>query len=146
MRGKTDGAQNDPLVDLPQIDLSLFQGCAEEETWGTQLTNGTKAQPCRLAEVETLSHGCDGMEAVIGCRLMFRRFRYRSPLGRVKSSTGFYCRQEPERLFCARLFFRGIASLNGPLYDLFVQSRREPEIVLGRRCCMRRRSPVPHSL
>ena len=51
-----------------------------------------------------------------------------------------------KRLFCARLFFRGIASVNSPLYDLFVQSRREPEIVLGRRCCMRRRSPVPQPL
>src|SRR5271156_4783166 len=59
--------------------IRFFQGFAEEETWGTQLTNGTEPQPCRLEEVETLSQGCDGMEAVIGCRLMFRRFRYRTP-------------------------------------------------------------------
>jgi hypothetical protein len=91
---------------------------------GTQLTNETKAQPCCLEEVETLSQGCDGMEAVIGCRLMFRRFRYSSPR---KSNHRQASRQEPERLCCARLFFRGIASLNG----LFVQKRPEPEIVLG---------------
>jgi hypothetical protein len=54
--------------------------------------------------------------------------------------------QEPARLFCARLFFRGIASLNSPLYDLFVLSRPESEIVLRRRCCMRRRATVPQPL
>jgi hypothetical protein len=97
-----------------------------------------------LGDVETLSHGCDGMEAVIGCRLMFRRFRHRSLS--EESIIDRLLDKNQKDFFCARLFFRDIASLNGPLYDLFVQSRREPEIVLGGRCCMRRRSPVPHPL
>jgi hypothetical protein len=101
---------------------------------------GRKHNLAALEDVETLSHGCDGMEAVIGCRLMFRRFRYRSLS--EESIIDRLLDKEPKRHFCARLFFRGIASLNGPLYDLFVQSRRELEIVLGRRCCMRRRSLV----